>query len=155
MLPNALDNRIPPPLVALITGLSMWAVDLVTPTIHIPNIVRFGLAGALFVGAAALGPFAVAAFRRADTTVNPIRIDNASALVTSGVYSVSRNPMYASLATFLLMLAVLLSNLWLLAGPLFFVLFTTRFQIIPEERVMQAKFGDAFLQYRATVRRWL
>jgi protein-S-isoprenylcysteine O-methyltransferase Ste14 len=152
---HKLENRIPPPLVALITGLSMWAIDLATPSILIPDIVRFGVSGALFVAAALLGPFAVAAFRRVGTTVNPVRIENASTLVTRGVYSVSRNPMYASLATFLVMLAVLLSNLWLLFGSLFFVLFTTRFQIIPEERFMQSKFGDAFLQYRKKVRRWL
>jgi protein-S-isoprenylcysteine O-methyltransferase Ste14 len=155
MLASALDNRIPPPLVALISGLSMWAADFVTPSIHILDIVRFALAGTLFVAAALLGPLAVMAFGRASTTVNPIRIENASTLVTSGIYRVSRNPMYASLATFLVMLAVLLSNLWLLTGPLFFIVFTTRFQIIPEERVMLAKFGDAFLQYRQNVRRWL
>jgi protein-S-isoprenylcysteine O-methyltransferase Ste14 len=154
-MPKTLENRIPPPLVALIMGLAMWMIDLVTPSIHLPDIVRFGLAGALFVAAALLGPIAVLAFGRAGTTVNPIRIENASALVTSGIYRISRNPMYASLATFLVMLAVLLSNPWLLAGPLFFVLFTTRFQIIPEERIMQSKFGDAFLQYRKIVRRWL
>jgi protein-S-isoprenylcysteine O-methyltransferase Ste14 len=155
MLASALDNRIPPPLVALITGLSMWAADFVTPSILVSDIVRFGVAVALFVAAALLGPLAVMAFGRASTTVNPIRIENASTLVTSGIYRVSRNPMYASLATFLVMLAMLLSNLWLLFGPLFFIVFTTRFQIIPEERVMLAKFGDAFLQYRQNVRRWL
>ena len=54
-----------------------------------------------------------------------------------------------------LILALLLSNAWLLLGPLLFVLYITRFQIIPEERVMQAKFGSAYDAYRTRVRRWL
>jgi protein-S-isoprenylcysteine O-methyltransferase Ste14 len=63
--------------------------------------------------------------------------------------------MYVGLAGVLTALAIGLGNPWLLLGPLAFVLFITRFQIIPEERVMAAKFGADYADYKARVRRWL
>ena len=84
-----------------------------------------------------------------------MQIENASALVTTGVYRVSRNPMYVALTSLLTALAVYLANGWAAVGPVLFALFITRFQIIPEERIMQAKFGDAYADYQRRVRRWL
>jgi protein-S-isoprenylcysteine O-methyltransferase Ste14 len=49
----------------------------------------------------------------------------------------------------------LLAVPWTLLGPLAFVLFITRFQIIPEERVLLKKFGDAYTAYQRQVRRWI
>ncbi|MDP9086302.1 MAG: isoprenylcysteine carboxylmethyltransferase family protein, partial [Pseudomonadota bacterium] len=98
---------------------------------------------------------AFAAFAKAKTTINPVAIDTASSLVSTGIYGVSRNPMYVGLAALLVALALAEGNLWLLLGPLFFVVFTTRFQIVPEERAMLAKFGDDYAAYRRRVRRWL
>ena len=95
------------------------------------------------------------AFRRARTTINPMKPGKASALVTGGVYQVTRNPMYVGLALLLAAWAVHLSRLWPLIGPALFVLYMNRFQIGPEERVMRGKFGDAYAAYAARVRRWL
>jgi protein-S-isoprenylcysteine O-methyltransferase Ste14 len=152
---TALENRIPPPIVMGITGLAMWALSWVTPTVPVPDGIRYGAAGVLLVFGVSVAGWAISSFRRAGTTVDPVAIDNASSLVTTGIYAFTRNPMYVALTTLLVALAVLLSNAWLLLGPLFFVLYTTRFQIIPEERVMQAKFGSAYDAYKARVRRWL
>ena len=152
---TVLENRIPPPIVMVVTGLAMWALSWVTPTVHIPGGIRYGLVGVLLVFGVSVDGVALFSFRRADTTVNPVKIDNASSLVTTGIYAFTRNPMYVGLTTLLVTFAVLLSNAWLLLGPLFFVLYTTRFQIVPEERVMQAKFGSAYDAYKARVRRWV
>lgn len=150
-----IENRIPPPIVMVVTGLAMWALSWVTPTVDIPDGIRYGLVGVLLVFGVSVDGLAFFSFRRALTTINPVAIDNASSLVTTGIYAFTRNPMYVGLTTLLVTLAVLLSNAWLLLGPLFFVLYTTRFQIIPEERVMQAKFGSAYDAYKARVRRWV
>ena len=94
-------------------------------------------------------------FGRVKTTTNPVNIEAASALVTSGIYSYTRNAMYLGLVAFLLAWAIYLSAYWTLLGPLAFVLFITRFQIIPEERVLHNKFGDAYTAYQRQVPRWL
>jgi protein-S-isoprenylcysteine O-methyltransferase Ste14 len=152
---SPLDNRIPPPVVMLATSIAMGAASFVTPAIPLPEAIRFGLAGVVLLAGGVFGARAFAAFGRAKTTINPVDIEAASSLVTAGVYGVTRNPMYVALTALLVALALLLSNAWLLVGPAFFVAFTTRFQIIPEERVMRAKFGEAYASYARSVRRWL
>lgn len=152
---NALENKIPPPLVALITAVMMWAMARDTPAMTINNTLRLALAGVLVVVGILLARAGFRAFGRANTTINPIDIEAASALVTSGVYSYTRNPMYLGLVAFLLGWAVYLAVPWTLLGPLAFVLFITRFQIIPEERVLLKKFGDAYAAYQRQVRRWI
>ncbi|MEB0160908.1 isoprenylcysteine carboxylmethyltransferase family protein, partial [Pseudomonas sp. AH2 (2023)] len=91
---------------------------------------------------------------RSRTTVNPLRPDKAAALVSGGVYRVTRNPMYVGMMLLLVAWAVYLDSAWVLAGPVAFVAYITRFQIAPEERVLRAKFAD-FDAYAARVRRWL
>jgi protein-S-isoprenylcysteine O-methyltransferase Ste14 len=95
------------------------------------------------------------AFRKAKTTVSPINPEKASSVVTGGIYSYTRNPMYVGLTAVLVGWAVWLSVPWLFLGPVAFMLFVTRFQIVPEERVMSSKFGRDYDDYRKRVRRWL
>jgi protein-S-isoprenylcysteine O-methyltransferase Ste14 len=63
--------------------------------------------------------------------------------------------MYVGLTAELLGWAVWLSNPWVFLGPVAFMLYITRFQIIPEERAMSLKFGRDYDEYRKRVRRWL
>lgn len=95
------------------------------------------------------------AFRRHRTTVNPLRPGKASAVVQDGIYRFTRNPMYVGMALLLTAWVTGLgAPLGLLALALF-VAFITRFQIQPEERALQAKFGADYAAYCARVRRWL
>jgi len=94
-------------------------------------------------------------FWRAKTTINPLNPEAASAMVTSGIYHYSRNPMYVGLLFALVGWAVWLSHLIAFALLPLFVLYINRFQIGPEERALAAKFGEEFRQYRSSVRRWL
>jgi protein-S-isoprenylcysteine O-methyltransferase Ste14 len=152
---NALENRVPPPLVALLTAAIMWAIARGAPAMQIDSTLRLALVGVL---ATLGGIFALSGFRafgQAKTTVDPINIEAVSALVTSGIYRYTRNPMYVGLTALLLAWAVYLAVLWAFLGPLAFVLYMTRFQIIPEERVLLEKFGTAYTAYRRQVRRWL
>jgi protein-S-isoprenylcysteine O-methyltransferase Ste14 len=87
--------------------------------------------------------------------VNPLTPQATSTLVTSGVYRFSRNPMYVGLLFVLAGWGSYLANsLALLVLPLF-VASMTRWQILPEERIMATKFGAEFEAYKRSVRRWL
>jgi protein-S-isoprenylcysteine O-methyltransferase Ste14 len=151
---KALENRIPPPLVMLIAALAMWAFAPAAPTSE-SGALRLAAALLLALCGGILATSGFRAFGRAKTTVNPIKIEEASALVTTGIYRYTRNPMYLGLVALLLALAIYLANPWAALGPVAFILFITRFQIIPEERVLRAKFGAPYEAYREKVRRWL
>lgn len=133
----------------------MGAAKLYLPAATIPWLARTVAAGGLFVVAVAFGLLAVRAFVGAATTINPVQIDRASSLVTTGVYAWTRNPMYVALALLLTSWAAWLGQGLLLLGPIAFALFITRFQIVPEEQVLAAKFGEAYDRYRNLVPRWL
>ena len=152
---NALDNRIPPPFMTLIVGAAMWALTFVAPPYAFGGAFRVILVAAFLVAGGLFAFPAFMAFRRAKTTIDPVHIDRPTAVVSSGVYGFTRNPMYVGLTCLLLSWAMFLSVPWCLIGPLFFVAYITRFQILPEERAMQAKFGAEYSAYRSRVRRWI
>lgn len=150
-----LELKIPPPVVALLVGVGMWALARVTFTLDVSPWARGWACGLLLLAAGVFDVSALLAFRRARTTINPLRPGNASSLVRGGVYRFTRNPMYVGLLLLLLGWAVWLAAPWALLGPLAFVPYITRFQIAPEERVLACLFGTDFAQYQASVRRWL
>ncbi|SDA15180.1 Protein-S-isoprenylcysteine O-methyltransferase Ste14 [Pseudomonas sp. NFPP10] len=152
---QALENRIPPPLVAVLfavlMGLFARGLPGLDPGLGTRLLLALPLvmAGLLFVLAGGL------AFRRAKTTVNPLKPVSASALVTSGIYQYTRNPMYVGFALWLLAWGLYLASPLVLLGVLGFVLYMNRFQIYPEERALGHLFGADFAAYRQRVRRWL
>lgn len=150
-----LELFIPPPVVMLIIGLLMWLLADVFPTLDRPWLRSTGVAAALGLTGLAISLAGVVAFRRASTTTDPRHPAQASALVSSGVYRYSRNPMYLGVLLILLGWAIHLGNLLSILCTLIFIGYITRFQIIPEERRLQEKFGQEFLDYRSRVRRWL
>lgn len=153
--PTPLDNRIPPPLVMLLLGAAMWATAWAWPALAFDPPLRLPLAVTIALIGAGIEIAAGWTFRRASTTVNPLRPENAARLVTGGPNRFSRNPMYLSLALLLLAWAVSLGHAVAFALWALFPLFITRFQILPEERALAARFGDAYTAYCAKVRRWL
>lgn len=152
---KVLEHRVPPPVIAFLAGVMMWAIARAAPAIEIDASWRLAAAAALAVTGVTAMVSGFRAFGRAKTTVNPHRLEAVSALVTSGIYRYTRNPMYVGVLCLLLAYAVYLAVPWTLVGPLAFVLFITRFQIIPEERVLSEKFGPAYADYKKRVRRWL
>lgn len=152
---NALELKIPPLVQVLIIAGCMGLVAAVSRDFLLPLAIRWW--GALLL----LGPgvFLVLAgvwsFRRRRTTVNPLQPDTASSLVTSGVYRLSRNPMYAGFLLCLCAWGAYLGNPYALLGPVVFVFYMNRFQIIPEERALVRLFGAEYDAYRRLVRRWL
>jgi len=152
---SALELKIPPPVVALLIGALMWTASRSGPSFEFPLLAR----GAVFIVVALVGGATALAgdlaFKRARTTINPLKPEKTTTLVTTGIYRFTRNPMYVGLTLVLLGWAACLCSAWALAGPVAFVLYISRFQIAPEERVLSAKFGTAYAEYRSRVRRWL
>ena len=97
----------------------------------------------------------VVSFRRAGTTVNPMTPESSSSLVVSGIYKLTRNPMYLGFLLALLGWTIFLSNVPALLCLPAFILYMNRFQIAPEERALAALFGQVFTAYKENTRRWL
>lgn len=152
---KALELKIPPPLIALLVGVSMWFARRYTPSLGLAIPGRTALAIGLVILGIALALAGVLAFRKAKTTVNPLKPEATSTIVASGIYRFTRNPMYLGMLVVLVGWAVFLANgISFLLAPLF-VLYMNRFQIGPEERVLCGHFGSEFDNYMKSVRRWL
>ena len=98
---------------------------------------------------------AVLSFKRQSTTVNPLQPEKASSLVVSGIFKYSRNPMYLGMLLILISMTI---NFNFVGGILIifvFVAFITKFQIIPEEIVLEKLFGEEFIRYKKKTRRWI
>ncbi|OYO08177.1 hypothetical protein CGZ98_16640 [Enemella evansiae] len=113
------------------------------------------VAGLLTGASAGLMGASVLSFRRADTTLNPHEPDQATTLVQTGVFGLTRNPIYLGMAGLLLAHAVGRRS-WAAGVPLAgFLLVIDRIQIPAEERALGQKFGSEFEGYARRVPRWL
>ena len=147
---------IPPLVLAGLLAVAMWLVAryLPQPAFDLP----FRQAAAAAIGSIALVILALAVrpFRHARTTVDPRRPERASALVTDGVYSLSRNPMYVGMVLALIAWGLYLGSIVaLLLAPPAFVIYMDRRQIPAEEHALAAAFGEQYAQYTRRVRRWI
>lgn len=145
----------PPPVVTLAIGVLMWFVARRLPALDFALPSRAVLASAFVLAGVALMGACAWQFRRAGTTVNPMKPTKASALVDNGFYRLSRNPIYLGDALILVGWGLWLANLASLAAIVLFVAYLNRFQIGPEERALRAAFGAEYDAYRARVRRWI
>jgi protein-S-isoprenylcysteine O-methyltransferase Ste14 len=152
---QTLELKIPPPVVALVVAAAMWDIAWVVPFATVAIPFAKGMAIAITVVGFGVAISGALAFRRAKTTLDPRKPGMTSVLVTSGIYTATRNPMYLGLSLLLVAWAVVTTSLLAFLGPLAFVAYITRFQILPEERSLARIFGTAYSTYRARVRRWL
>lgn len=152
---SKLELKVPPVVLVLLVGAAMRIVSAAHPAYGWPLPFRHAIAAAFIVAGIVVAILGVLSFRRAGTTVDPTRPQAASALVDSGIYRFSRNPMYLGFLLALLGWAVYLSNLLAFVLVTAFVVYMNRFQIRPEERALTARFGEPFLAYMKAVRRWI
>jgi len=152
---SKLEHLVPPPVVALLLAAGMVWLATWPPAWPWSGEARFLLVAVLVLLGLLFDLAGLLVFLRQRTSINPLRPERASALVTNGVYRFTRNPMYVGLCCLLLALAVFLRSPWALLGPVLFVAWITRFQIVPEERILEGKFGEDYRAYRTRVRRWL
>lgn len=149
-----MELKLPPAFVFLIFGLGMYLVAKFLPFGFFDFFGRTVLFKVFLVLAFLVMIAALIQFYRAKTTVDPTKPANTSQLVTNGVFTFSRNPMYLAMLLVLLAIGVALGNAFntLLAAG--FVAYMNRFQIIPEERFLLEKFGREFKEYCTLTRRW-
>ena len=148
-----METKIPPPLVTLVFGMSIYFSREMFPAIEIQYSLYLGIF--LLLSGFFILVSAVRLFRKDKTTVNPLSPEQATKLVTDGIFKYSRNPMYLGMAVVLSSIAVFFN---LLGGIILIALFCayiTKFQIIPEERAMSDLFSDDFDKYIKETRRWV
>lgn len=150
-----LELRIPPLALCSIFAIAILGLDNFIPSASVPFIGHRIAAIALLLLGLGLAIVGVVEFRRAKTTVNPLTPQRATSIVDSGIYRVTRNPMYLGMALMLLAVAVWSSTVLGYALVPLFCLYMTKFQIKPEERVLFAIFGQEFSTYMTKVRRWI
>jgi protein-S-isoprenylcysteine O-methyltransferase Ste14 len=131
--------------------LASWALPAFAFAIPGRKFISLGMA----VAGVVISGSGVLSFRRARTTVNPLKPESATVLVKSGIYLLTRNPMYLGLLVILLGWAVFLANAAAFVFLPAFIWYMNRFQIEPEERALAVLFGKEFASYKSCVRRWL
>ena len=148
-----LNTKIPPPIIAILFAVMIFYFSDSFAYVDLPFKIYISL---FFVLLGFFITFSSARnFKKKETTVNPIKPEEASQLVTDGFFKITRNPMYLGMLLFLLGLSIyngLIVGLVIL--PLF-VGYITFFQIIPEERAMIKIFGEDYKAYMKKVRRWI
>lgn len=149
-----MELKVPPVFVFLSFALIMYVVSLFLPVGFFDFFGRFLLAKILVLLAALIGLVSLYQFFKKKTSIDPMHPDKANQLVTTGLYKFSRNPMYLALLMVLLGFGLYLGNAFNTLVAAGFVAYMNRFQIIPEERILLAKFGNKFKSYQIATRRW-
>jgi protein-S-isoprenylcysteine O-methyltransferase Ste14 len=145
--------RFPPPLIYLAGFAAGVGLELAVPIDDLPGVVTVlgtALCAALWV---ALDGVATVSFARAKTSMVPMK--PTTALVTSGPYRLTRNPMYVGMAFLYAAFALGFGVIWALAVLPVVLLAVDRLVIAKEEPYLEARFGDQYRDYKRGVRRWL
>ncbi len=150
-----LKLKIPPVLVFLIFAGLGWLINTYLSNNWLLSGANTWIAFSILGIAGIIGILGVIEFARKSTTVNPHKPQNTNKLVTSGIYRISRNPMYLALVLALLSMVFYWGNVYLLFPIPLFIWYMNRFQIQPEEEMMTQKFGEEFMEYKKEVRRWI
>jgi len=147
--------KIPPPVVLLVAAILIYGAAQYFPSAGFRLPGGWWTAGAIMAFGLSIDLLSVLTFRRSRTTVNPIHVEQASSLVTSGPFRFSRNPMYLGMAILLTGFGLGMGTWGTPAVLGLFIWWITTQQIAREEPAMEALFGDAFRTYKTRVRRWI
>jgi protein-S-isoprenylcysteine O-methyltransferase Ste14 len=143
----------PPPLIFVAGLIVGFALEAVLPSVDLPALVEWGLGGLLVLAGLGLLLTFNASFSRKGTAVEPWK--PTTAIVTTGPYRFTRNPAYVGMALTYAGIAVLSSALWVFVPLPFVLAVIDRGVIAREERYLERKFGEEYLAYKRTVRRWV
>ncbi|TMX37079.1 hypothetical protein DA096_01450 [Vibrio rotiferianus] len=150
-----LELKVPPVALFLLMVLLMYWLKGTLPEMKITvPLVEFVSAG-LIALAVAVGIAGVYEFRKAKTTVNPVKPETASMVVDTGIFAYTRNPMYVALLLVIIAVGLWWQHLSVILCSVLFVAYMNRFQIKPEERALERLFGEDYLDYKNQVRRWI
>jgi len=148
-----METKIPPPIVTLVFGLSIYFSRGIFQVVEIKYSFYFGIL--LLVLGFVILISAVRLFKKDKTTVNPLSPEQATKLVTDGIFKYSRNPMYLGMALVLGSIAIFFNLIGGIILVALFCAYITKFQILPEERAMRDLFSDDFDKYTKVTRRWI
>jgi protein-S-isoprenylcysteine O-methyltransferase Ste14 len=146
----------PPPLIyaiPLLLGLLLHVLFPVHLIRYLPRLMRGFLGGSLVGFALTLITIAFRTMKRANTNVNPTQ--PTTTLVVEGPFQITRNPIYLSMTLFYTGITILVNTLWtaLLLPPILIVM--RKGVINREERYLERMFGEQYLRYKVSVRRWI
>ncbi|MFK8300885.1 methyltransferase family protein [Capnocytophaga canimorsus] len=147
-----LDLKVPPVIVLAIFAGIIVGIPYIFPFYRGKS---FGLCVLFVVLGVVIALSGVWEFRKFKTTVNPITPENSSRIVDTGIYRFSRNPMYLGMTFVLMGLVFLWGNYLSWLGVVGFVIYIIRFQIIPEEKILNEIFGEDYREYFRKTPRWL
>lgn len=152
---KSLELKVPPALVFAVFMAAMWLLSKLLPGVKLSSVVRYSSLLFFLCTGAVFGLWGLISFWKNNTTIHPNEPKQSTALVTNGIYKVTRNPMYVGLLFFLIGWAFFLANMYSFLLIIGFVLYITNYQIKPEERALEKLFGQEYLAYKNEVRRWL
>ncbi|MBO6561606.1 MAG: isoprenylcysteine carboxylmethyltransferase family protein [Nisaea sp.] len=144
---------LPPPVILLIAVLLGFGLDYLWPRPFAPDWARYYLGSAVILSAIALAIAGERQFKRAGTSVKPWV--PSTAIVTSGVFARTRNPMYLAMVILLAGIGLLGNSLWFPVITIGFVGVMQYGVILREEAYLERKFGTPYVEYKARVRRWI
>ncbi len=146
--------RIPPPVYALVAAACMYLLYRHLPLASTDALWPRYTGFALIAAGIATDLLAVWQFHQHRTTINPLAPERTTAIVTGGLYRLSRNPMYTGLLIALTGIVFVFRSLSPIIVLPAFMWVVTQFQIKAEERILLEKFGEEFHQYLLSVPRW-
>lgn len=144
---------VPPPLLYVLPFLLARLLQALLPLPLLPAGAAHIAAVPLFAAGIVLCIWSIGIFRRAKTSLVPVK--PSAALVLSGPYTITRNPMYLGLLCLYLAAALWLNVPWALLLAPVVVWVVQRMVIEKEERYLEQRFGAAYYDYKARVRRWI
>ena len=129
------------------------ALDFALPYPLLPNAIQLSVGAAIIFASLSIIPTVFARFRAAGTSIHVHQ--PTTAIVTGGAYRFSRNPIYLAMTLLILGIGVAVDGIWVIAmlAPTLIVM---HYGVIArEERYLEAKFGEEYLKYKRSVRRWI
>ena len=146
-------NKIPPPFITAGNIFLFYLSTLLIPAFEFAGQtilgILIGLEGMIIIF------LSINLFRKNQTTINPFKAHLTTTLITSGIYSFTRNPMYLGLSSIQVAFGIYLGayvSIFLIPA---FIIYITNKQIIYEEEVLEKEFGDEYIKYLESVRRWI
>ena len=147
-----MKTLIPPPIVTIVfLFVIFFTKDLFRFSVTLPSSLGFII---IFAGLMIIF-IAARQFKEANTTINPLKPENASMLVSKGIFSYSRNPMYLGMLLIIIGFSIIQNLMAIIAIMPIWIIYMTYFQIIPEEEAMEILFKENFVNYCKKTRRWI
>ena len=148
-----MNNKIPPPIIALVCALGILFSK---PFFReYSNVNNSSISILFFLIGIACFFFAIKLFKKHNTTISPLKTEKATSLIVSGIYMYSRNPMYLGMLFILISISIRFNIIGGIISISTFIIYITKFQIIPEEEQLKRIFGEKFLNYKKKTRMWL